>query len=74
MGDALRQVVESLEPRQAAVLKMRFDWGMDAREIQQRLKAAGIQPTTEADESGSGPAHFTLVDPDGNPILVDQHV
>jgi hypothetical protein len=46
----------------------------DVREIQRRLKAAGIQPATEADESGSGPAHFTVIDPDGNPILVDQHV
>lgn len=46
----------------------------DVREIQRRLRAAGIQPTTEADESGSGPAHLALVDPDGNPILVDQHV
>lgn len=46
----------------------------DVREIQRRLTAAGIQPTMEADESGSGPAHFTVVDPDGNPILVDQHV
>ena len=40
-GAALRQVVEHLEPRQAAVLKMRFDWGLEAREIQQRL---GISP------------------------------
>lgn len=46
----------------------------DVREIQRRLKAAGVELTTEADESGSGPAHFTVVDPDGNPILVDQHV
>jgi lactoylglutathione lyase len=46
----------------------------DVREIQRRLKAAGIELTTEADESGSGPAHITLVDPDGNPILIDQHV
>jgi hypothetical protein len=33
-----------------------------------------VELTSEADESGSGPASFTLVDPDGNPILVDQHV
>ncbi|HMQ74120.1 MAG TPA: VOC family protein [Rubrivivax sp.] len=46
----------------------------DVRELQRRLKAQGIVPATPADESGSGPAHFTVVDPDGNPILFDQHV
>lgn len=46
----------------------------DVRELQRILKQRGIQLQTEADESTSGPASFTLVDPDGNPILVDQHV
>ena len=46
----------------------------DVREIQKRLKEQGITPTLEADENGTGPAHFMIVDPDGNPILVDQHV
>ena len=46
----------------------------DVRELQRQLRAAGIEPTTAADESGSGPAHFVVVDPDGNPVLVDQHV
>ncbi|MBY6204499.1 VOC family protein [Halomonas denitrificans] len=46
----------------------------DVREIQRRLKAAGLEPAQEADESGSGPASFVVVDPDGNPVLVDQHV
>lgn len=45
----------------------------DVRELQRELKARGITPTTAADETGSGPAHFVLVDPDGNPVLVDQH-
>jgi predicted enzyme related to lactoylglutathione lyase len=45
----------------------------DVRELQRRLKAAGVKLTTEADESTKGPASFTAVDPDGNPILVDQH-
>jgi hypothetical protein len=45
----------------------------DVRDIQRRLKEAGIQ-TVEADQSGSGPAHITVVDPDGNPMLFDQHV
>lgn len=46
----------------------------DIRTLQQELKAKGIELTTEADESSSGPASFTLLDPDGNPILFDQHV
>lgn len=46
----------------------------DVREIQKHLKEQGIKLESEADETDSGPASFTLVDPDGNPILVDQHV
>ena len=46
----------------------------DVREHQRRLKAKGLEPMTEADENGTGPASFMLVDPDGNPVLVDQHV
>jgi catechol 2,3-dioxygenase-like lactoylglutathione lyase family enzyme len=46
----------------------------DVRELQRKLKAEGIQIETEVDESGSGPGFFIVVDPDGNPILVDQHV
>ena len=46
----------------------------DVRELQKNLKAKGIKLETEADESGSGPASFSLLDPDGNPILIDQHV
>jgi len=46
----------------------------DVREIQKSLKAQGIKFSSEADESTSGPASFMLEDPDGNPILVDQHV
>ena len=45
----------------------------DVRDIQKALKAAGVEFLTEADESGEGPASFAVVDPDGNPILVDQH-
>jgi catechol 2,3-dioxygenase-like lactoylglutathione lyase family enzyme len=45
----------------------------DVRAWQQRLKAAGVELKEQADEAGSGPAYFTLEDPDGNPILVDQH-
>ena len=46
----------------------------DIRELQRRLKAQGVQLQTEADESTTGPASFVAVDPDGNPVLVDQHV
>lgn len=46
----------------------------DVRELQQQLKAQGIELVQEADESSTGPAYFTAVDPDGNQILVDQHV
>ena len=46
----------------------------DVRELQRQLKAKGVQLTQEADESTTGPASFIAVDPDGNPILVDQHV
>ncbi len=46
----------------------------DIREIQRRLKANGLKLESEADEDGRGPASFALSDPDGNPILIDQHV
>jgi len=46
----------------------------DVRELQRQLKAQGVQLVSEADESTAGPASFIVVDPDGNPILVDQHV
>jgi catechol 2,3-dioxygenase-like lactoylglutathione lyase family enzyme len=45
----------------------------DVRDLQSELKRAGLTLQSEADESGSGPASFVIVDPDGNPILVDQH-
>ena len=45
----------------------------DVRELQKQLKAQGVALTAEADETTTGPAYFMLVDPDGNPILVDQH-
>jgi lactoylglutathione lyase len=46
----------------------------DVRELQRTLKARGITMTTEADESTEGPAYFMVADPDGNPLLFDQHV
>lgn len=46
----------------------------DVREIQRTLKRAGLPLASEADESTAGPASLMLLDPDGNPVLVDQHV
>ena len=46
----------------------------DVRQIQQQLKAKDVTLLSEADESTSGPANMILVDPDGNQILIDQHV
>ena len=46
----------------------------DVRELQRQLKAQGVQLQQQADEATTGPASFVVVDPDGNPILVDQHV
>jgi lactoylglutathione lyase len=46
----------------------------DVRELQRQLKAQGVPLVNEADENTTGPASFIVTDPDGNPILVDQHV
>ncbi|MDE2818085.1 MAG: VOC family protein [Chloroflexota bacterium] len=46
----------------------------DVRELQRQLKAQGVALMNEADEDTTGPESFVAVDPDGNPILVDQHV
>ena len=46
----------------------------DIRDIQRALKARGLALESEADEESSGPASFALLDPDGNPVLIDQHV
>ena len=54
-----------------ATLLEAFD---DVREIQRHLREKGIKLENEVDENTSGPASFIVVDPDGNPILIDQHV
>jgi len=46
----------------------------DVRALQRQLKDHGVSMVSEADESSTGPASFMMVDPDGNTILVDQHV
>jgi catechol 2,3-dioxygenase-like lactoylglutathione lyase family enzyme len=45
----------------------------DIRELQRQLKAEGVKLESEADENTTGPASFIAIDPDGNPVLVDQH-
>jgi lactoylglutathione lyase len=52
----------------------KLDSFTDVREIQKQLKPQGVELMSEADESTTGPASFMVMDPDGNPILVDQHV
>ena len=46
----------------------------DIRELQRQLKGQGVSMISEADETTTGPASFMIADPDGNTILVDQHV
>ena len=54
--------------------KPRTGPGADVRDIQRMLKSRGLIVTTAADESITGPASLMLLDPDGDPILIDQHV
>ena len=65
------------------ILTFNPGWGQDSqklpeftdiRELQRTLKERGIEFQTEADETTKGPASFVIIDPDGNPILFDQHV
>ena len=52
----------------------KLDTFTDVRELQKQLKAQGVKFIIESDESTTGPSSFMVLDPDGNPILVDQHV
>lgn len=52
----------------------KLDSFTDIREIQKQLKNKGINIETEVDSNTSGPASFVVIDPDGNPVLLDQHV
>ncbi|HEV2826242.1 MAG TPA: VOC family protein [Pyrinomonadaceae bacterium] len=52
----------------------KLDSFTDVRDLQRQLKESGVDMITEADESSTGPASFMVADPDGNTILVDQHV
>ncbi len=46
----------------------------DVRDLQRKLKAQGVSIETEVDENTTGPGSVVIIDPDGNPILIDQHV
>jgi catechol 2,3-dioxygenase-like lactoylglutathione lyase family enzyme len=52
----------------------KLDRFTDIRELQRELKNRGVMLVSEVDEDSAGPGSLTLIDPDGNPILVDQHV
>ena len=52
----------------------KLDSFTDVRDLQRELKARSVKFESEADENTTGPASFIVVDPDGNPILIDQHV
>jgi hypothetical protein len=47
---------------------------VDIRDLERQLRERGVVIRTPAEDAGDGPASFVMVDPDGNPILVDQHV
>jgi hypothetical protein len=51
-----------------------LDGFTDVREIQRQLKEQGVALASEADETGTGPASIIVIDPDGNPVLIDQHL
>ncbi|HSJ30782.1 MAG TPA: VOC family protein [Longimicrobiales bacterium] len=52
----------------------KLDSFTDVREIQRELKKQGVSLASEADENTTGPASLVAIDPDGNPVLIDQHV
>lgn len=52
----------------------KLDSFLDVRDIQKRLEAQGIKIENAKTDGDSGPGNLTLIDPDGNPVLIDQHV
>ena len=80
-GDTVLGLFQGMFPKNMLTFNPKWDQNArtiadatDIRELQKRLKAQGVKLLQEADETTSGPASFMLEDPDGNPILVDQHV
>jgi len=80
-GDAVIGLFQGMLPRNTLTFTPGWDQNAkplatftDVREIQRQLKAQGVEFQNEADAGSQGPAFFIVVDPDGNPILVDQHI
>ncbi len=80
-GNALIGIFQGMFPKNILTFNPGWDENAhnlenfdDVRTIQQHLKKNNIKIETEADETTSGPAALVIVDPDGNPILIDQHV
>jgi len=80
-GDALVGLFQGMFDNNILTFNPGWDQGAnkvdpfdDVRKIQKHLKNQGMTLITEADETTSGPASCVVVDPDGNPILIDQHV
>ncbi len=80
-GNALIGIFQGMFPKNILTFNPGWDENAhnlenfdDVRTIQQHLKKNNIKMETEADETTSGPAALVIVDPDGNPILIDQHV
>ena len=78
-GDALIGLFQGIIPGNTLTFNPGWDQSAqnvdefdDVRDIQAALRAAGIELAAEA-EAGEGPAHIMVMDPDGNPILIDQH-
>ncbi|MET1089404.1 MAG: VOC family protein [Arthrobacter sp.] len=80
-GEAVVGLFQGVLERNA--LTFNPGWGQDAqaldsftdvREIQRELKGQGVRFLAEAEEGNTGPASFIVEDPDGNPVIVDQHV
>lgn len=52
----------------------KLDSFMDIRDIHQQLKSQGVEMVQESLTGKTGPSSFAILDPDGNSILIDQHV
>jgi catechol 2,3-dioxygenase-like lactoylglutathione lyase family enzyme len=79
-GDTVIGLFQGMFPRNTLTFNPGWDQNAqplaeftDVRELQRTLKAAGVPLVATADESTTGPAHLMIMDPDGNPILIDQH-
>ena len=81
MGDTVLGLFEGIIDKNMLTFNPGWDQGAqpldeftDVRDIQKALKAKGIEIKEETDETTSGPAEILVIDPDGNPVLIDQHV